>query len=169
MRCRGTEGNFCPSSRGRNARSVWRPLKRKGRRIARPNLKAASCMVESSPQALPKFQLLAADRTVISHSRSSFSRKHCKLRGDDAPQSQKARLAPCANVSATISAKNASNITLFSYVLGHLNSELRVLPSRDSRISHRRKVKTSANHLTQRRPVQKSLTRGTRMCRTGVH
>lgn len=90
MRRSGAEQNFKLSSRDRITHCLRRILKRMGRRrIAGPNLEAATCMVESSPQALPKFQSLAADRTVVSHSRSRFSRKRCKLRGDDAPQSQK--------------------------------------------------------------------------------
>jgi hypothetical protein len=168
--CRGTERNSGLSSRGPSARSVWRPLKRKGRRrIACLNLEAAPCMVESSPQALPKFQSLAADRTVVSHSRSRFSRKHCSLRVDVLLRVRKTHLARRTNVSATLSAKNARTITLFSRFLGHPNFN-RVNPQRaGSRSVRHRQGKMSTNHLTPWPPGQKSLTRSTKGRRTGVH
>ena len=171
MRCRGTERNSGLSSRGRSTHSVRRRLKRKGRRrIARPNRGAAPSLVESSPQALPKFQSLAADSTVVSHSQSRFSLKHCKLRGDDAPQSQKNALGSMREcLSHHIGQKWLDNYPIFIF-LGAYKRRIACPPNSpilDPVAAGRSKCLRIMRHNSP--PTQKSLTRGTKGWRTGVH
>ena len=98
--------------------------------MARPNRGTAPSVVESSPQALPEFQSLAADRTVVSHGRSRFSRKHCKLRGDDAPQSQKNALGSRREcLIHHIGQKCLDNYPIFTF-LGPSKRQLRAGPTR---------------------------------------